>query len=187
VAIGHAQKLFSTHNDRVGLANVAWVAMLLGADLERADEIGAWAEAELRSIDSPFALAHCLESRAIVDLRRDHADQAGPRLVEALRIFRELRNQGCVAHCLEAAAAQAVATSRDTVTRTQVAELLGAAEGLRTSSGQRHRPWELAGQGAALAALRAMMSPDEIERAMVVGAGHRLDSAVAVAERLLET
>ena len=34
---------------------------------------------------------------------------------------------------------------------------------------------------------RAREIPDEIERAMVVGAGHRLDSAVAVAERLLET
>jgi hypothetical protein len=184
-AISDARRRFEDLGDRVGQANAAWAAILLDPDFRRADELGEFAESELRSIDSPFALAHCLEARALVDLQQDRIDRAGPWLREALEIFGRLRISGCVAHCLEASAAFAVA-SHGGVRPAQVAELLGAADGLRTASGHRHRPWELGGQRAALTALRRSMTGDELERAVAAGRGHRLESALAFGEQVLD-
>ncbi len=184
-AIEDSRQRFAAANDTVGSANAGWVAILLETDLEQADVIGAQAEQQLRSIDAPFGLAHCLEARALVDLRSDRAVDAAPRLVEALGIAAHLRNDGCSAHCLEAAAGAAAAIAPGEEERVLTAELLGAADELRVRSGHRHRPWELGGQRAALDALATSIPADVLETAMSAGRAHDRDSAIELATRLL--
>ena len=112
-------------DERIGLANASWVAVMLQPDLVEADRLGEQAENELRSIDSPFALAHCLEARALVELQLGHPERAGPRLSEALTILSASGNTGCTAHSLEAIAALAVTRKLDPGMLGVTAELLG--------------------------------------------------------------
>ena len=112
-ALDAARAGFERIDERIGLANASWAAVMLQPDLVEADRLGEQAEGELRSIDSPFALAHCLEARALVELRLGRPDPAGPRLSEALTILSASGNAGCTAHSLEAIAALAVTQRLD--------------------------------------------------------------------------
>jgi len=162
-----------------------WVAVMLQPDPVEADRLGEQAEGELRSINSPFALAHCLEARALLELRLGRPDRAGPRLSEALSILSAAGNAGCTAHSLEAIAALAVTRKRDPGTLRLTAELLGAAEQLRISSGHQHRPWELAGQRAAVGALQGSLPAAVLDEAMLRGRGHTLVSSTELGHRVL--
>ena len=169
----------------MGVANASWVAIALEPDLEAGDRLGERAETELRSIDSPFALAHCLEMRALVLLRLGRSDEARPRLAEAVGIFSSARNAGCAAHCLEAIAAAVIATDPSVEICGVAAELLGAAEALRVASGHTHRPWELEGQRAALTILRGSVPPEELDITIQRGRNHTLRSATQLAHHVL--
>ena len=172
-------------DERIGLANASWATVMLHPDLVEADRLGEQAEGELRSIDSPFALAHCLEARALVDLRLGRLDQAGPRLAEELTILSASGNSGCTAHSLEAIAALAVTRRLDPGMLGVTAELLGAAEQLRVSSGHKHRPWELEGKRAAVSALRESFTAEALDAAMIRGRAHNLGSATELGHRVI--
>jgi hypothetical protein len=176
---------FERMDDRIGMANASWVAVMLQPDLVEADRLGEQAERELRSIGSPFALAHCLEARALVELRLGHPDRAGPRLSEALTILSAAGNAGCTAHSLEAITALAVTRKLDPGMLAVTAELLGAAEQLRVSSGHQHRPWELEGKRAAVGSLRQSLAAGVLDQAMTRGRGHNLGSATELGHRVV--
>ena len=184
-AVEAARASFERMDERIGLANASWVAVMLQPDPVEADRLGEQAEGDLRSIDSPFALAHCLEARALVELRLGRPDRAGPRLSEALTILSAAGNAGCTAHSLEAIAALAVTRKLDPGMLGVTAELLGAAEQLRISSGHKHRPWELEGQRAALGALRKSLAAEALDEAMSRGRGHNLGSATELGHRVV--
>ncbi len=184
-AIEAARATFGRLNERIGLANASWVAVMLQPDLVEADRLGEQAEGELRTIDSPFALAHCLEARALVELRLGRPDGAGPRLAEALTILSAAGNAGCTAHSLEAIAALAVTRERDPGMMGVTAELLGAAEQLRVASGHQHRPWELEGKRSAVGALQESLSAEALDEAMIRGRGHNLVSATELGHRVV--
>jgi predicted ATPase/DNA-binding SARP family transcriptional activator len=180
-----ARAAFERMDDRIGLANASWTAVMLQPDLVAADRLGEQAEVELRSIDSPFALAHCLEARSLVELQLGRPDRAGPRLTEALSILAASGNAGCSAHSLEAIAALAVTRELDAGMLGVTAELLGAAEQLRVASGHKHRPWELEGKRAALGALRESLAAEVLDEAMIRGRGHNLASATELGHRVV--
>ena len=184
-ALEAARAGFERIGERIGLANTSWAAVMLQPDPVEADRLGEHAEGELRSIDSPFALAHCLEARALVELRLGRSDRAGPRLAEALTILCASGNAGCTAHSLEAIAALAVTRTLDPALLGVTAELLGAAEQLRVSSGHQHRPWELEGQRAAVGALRKSLAAEVLDEAMIRGRGHNLVSATELGHRVV--
>jgi predicted ATPase/class 3 adenylate cyclase len=185
-AVEAARAAFAELGDRAGFANASWAMLLLHADPAEAERLGESAESELRAIDSPFALAHCLEARALLALTLDHVGPCRSNLAEALDIFAGAGNDGCVAHCLEAIAAVIASDAdADADLHRVTAELLGGAEALRVASGHRHRPWELGGQQAALVRLRTSMSEEELAAAIERGRGHRLDSATELAQRAL--
>jgi predicted ATPase/class 3 adenylate cyclase len=181
-AIEAARAGFAELGDRLGYANASWAAILLQPDLAEADRLGESAESELRAIDSPFALAHCLEARALVELQLDRVGPSRSRLAEALDIFSRGGNDGCVAHCLEAIGG-VIVHDADAGMHLVTAELLGAAEALRVASGHRHRPWELTGQRAALVTLRTSLSDEELVAAIERGRGHHLQSATELGRR----
>jgi DNA-binding SARP family transcriptional activator/predicted ATPase len=176
---------FERMNERIGLANASWAAVMLQPDLVEADRLGEYAEGELRSIDSPFALAHCLEARALVELRLGRPQRAGPRLAEALAILSAAGNAGCTAHSLEAIAAMAVSQRLDPGMLGVTAELLGAAEQLRLSSGHKHRPWELEGKRAAVGALGDFLTVEALDEAMTRGRAHNLSSATELGHQVV--
>jgi non-specific serine/threonine protein kinase len=184
-AIEAARAGFERLDDRLGLANASWVAVMLQPDLVEADRLGEQAEGALRSMNSPFALAHCLEARALVELQLGRPDQAGTRLSEALAILSASGNAGCTAHSLEAIGALAVTRELEPGLLGVTAELLGAAEQLRISSGHQHRPWELKGQRAAYAAVSASLTADVLDDAMTRGRGHNLGSATELGHRVV--
>jgi predicted ATPase/DNA-binding SARP family transcriptional activator len=183
-ALEAARAGFERMDERIGLANTAWVAVMLQPDPVESDRLGEHAEGELRSIDSPFALAHCLEARALVELRLGRPDRAGPRLSEALTILAASGNAGCTAHSLEAIAALAVTRNLDRGLLGVTAELVGAAEQLRVSSGHQHRPWELEGKRAAVGALRESLAAEVLDEAMTRGRGHNLVTATELGHRV---
>jgi hypothetical protein len=184
-AIEAARRTFARLDDRIGQANASWAAVMLQPDLVEADRLGEQAEAELRSIDSPFALAHCLEAQALIELRLGRRGRAGPRLSEALAILAASGNAGCTAHSLEAIAALAVSQELDPGMLGVIAELLGAAEQLRVSSGHQHRPWELEGKRSAVRALQERLDADVLNEAMIRGRGHSLASATELGHRVV--
>jgi hypothetical protein len=186
-ALEAARAGFERLDERIGLANTSWLAVMLQRDLVEADRLGEQAEGALRSIDSPFALAHCLEARALVELRLGRSERAGPRLAEALTILSASGNAGCTAHSLEAIAALAVTGKHDPGLLGVTAELLGAAEQLRVTSGHQHRPWELEGKRAALGALRESLPAEALDEAMARGRGHNLGSATELGQRVVAT
>ena len=116
-----------------------WVRSQLEPDVERAEALAAESEALFRAIGAPFGLAHGLEGRALICLRRNEPAHAVVCLSEAIPIYAGSVELGCLAHALEAVAA--LLTQLDE--RRGAAFLLGGAEELRTKSGHAHRPWEL--------------------------------------------
>ena len=185
IAVENARRSFAALNDPVGYANTLWAAILLTEDLDEADRLGIDAEARVRAIDSPFALAHCLEARALVDLQLNRSRPARAHLAEALEIFASTATEGCVAHCVEAIAASIVDETEPGLLG-MTAELLGAADALRAMSGHRHRPWELGGQRAAMTVLQWSMVPAALNEAIERGRGHNLRSATQLARHALE-
>jgi predicted ATPase/class 3 adenylate cyclase len=185
VAVENARRRFSELGDPVGYANALWASILLAPDLDEADRMGREAESRLRAIDSPFALAHCLEARALVALQLDRPGEARTHLTEALATFASTATEGCVAHCLEAIAASIV-NEREPGLLGVTAELLGAADSLRATSGHRHRPWELEGQRAAMTVLHRSMDAKALEDAVERGRGHNLRSAIQLVHHALD-
>lgn len=182
---GRRRRRFGELGDSVGYANALWASILLAPKLDEADRLGGEAEIRLRAIDSPFALAHCLEAQALVALQLDRPHEAVVRLAEALDIFASTATEGCVAHCLEAIAASIV-NEQEPGLLGVTAELLGAADSLRAMSGHRHRPWELEGQRAAMAVLHRSMDAEALDDAIERGRGHNLRSAIQLAHRALD-
>jgi predicted ATPase len=177
-----ASSAFEHLGDATGMANAGWIHASLTDDLDTAAQRAADAERLCRALDSRTALAHCLEVRALIGLRRHEVDGLGDRLTEALTAFTDIRHEGCTAHVLEAVAA--IAASAD-AQPDLVAELLGAADHLREISGHTHRPWELEGHAAALDAVGARLSGSDVDDAIERGREHTFDSATAAARRLL--
>jgi non-specific serine/threonine protein kinase len=130
---------FRQLDEPLGLAYVLWVASQLDLDTDQADAHAAEAEAIFREIAAPFGLAHALEGRALIALRRHDTRLAAQYLNEALGLLSGPDEPGCTAHVIEAIAS--LLSQREL--RTDAAVLLGAAEALRHASGQTHRPWEL--------------------------------------------
>ena len=182
-AISTALSEFAELGDAVGLANASWMRATLEEDLDQAERLADDAERRCRAIHAPTALAHCLEVRALIALRRDDARHVSDWLQESLGVFVGLRHEGCTAHVLEAVAAASASGHSDP---SLVAELLGGAARLREMSGHSHRPWELAGHSAAISALATRLDEAELQQAIERGRGHTLDSAVAAARRLLD-
>ena len=185
VAVENARRRFSELGDSVGYANALWASILLTPDLDEADRLGSEAETRLRRIDSPFALAHCLEARALVALQLDRPNEARIHLAEALETFASTATEGCIAHCLEAIAASIVHEQQPGLLGV-TAELLGAADSLRAMSGHRHRPWELEGQRAAMAVLHRSMDTAALEDAIERGRGHNVRSAIQLVQHALD-
>jgi predicted ATPase/class 3 adenylate cyclase len=181
-AIEDALDTFERLDDPIGLANASWMRASMGTDLDDAHQWSLEAERRCRAVDAPTALAHCLEVRALIALRR-HEGDVGGWLAEAMDVFLALRHEGCTAHVLEAVAAATAATHADPGL---VAELLGAADRLREISGHDHRPWELEGHEAAVGALASRLDQTEMDRSLERGREHTLDSAGAAARRLLD-
>jgi len=139
---------FRAAGDEMGLGYSLWIAAMRTADLSRAEELAAEADAKLRSVHVPNGIAHNVEGRGIIALEDDRIDDAARYVGEAIRIFAEYDNLGCAAHALEAAA---VVLSTGTDPDPLPVELLVAAERFRMRSGQSHRPWEVRSRGGATA------------------------------------
>jgi hypothetical protein len=100
---------------------------------------------------------------------------------EMLAAYHQLRGLGefgCVAHALDGIAAVLVADAR----LPAAAELLGAAERLRETTGAAQRPWEIDAHERTVRALEEGLSPAELRERMVVGASVGLDEIIARAE-----
>jgi non-specific serine/threonine protein kinase len=173
---------FRELDQRLGIAYVVWVHSQLERDLDAALTQAAEAEAEFRSINAPFGLAHCLEGCARIRILRDEPADAVPFLREALGLL-EHGEPGCVAHLVEAVAS--VLTVWENYP--EAATLLGAAEQLRATSGHAQRPWELRSREHAerLLAHQVLDAERDVGRAMdidavVVYALQLLDRAAAV-------
>src|SRR5262249_54854198 len=154
-----------------GLAYMLWVTSQLQPDLDLADAQAAESEALFRKIGASFGLAHGLEGRALVCVRRNEPDRAAAFLAEAIPILADSGEQGCLAHGLEAAAAL-ISVGNE---RVAAAIVLGAAEELRRRSGHAHRPWEMRGRAAAEEALAG----DDLETERETGRTMDLKAVVA--------
>jgi non-specific serine/threonine protein kinase len=168
---------FRVLDSPLGLAYALWVSSQLEPDVTRAEALATESEELFRTIESPFGLGHELEGRALIALRGGDPTRAAGYLREALHLLSDGTDQGCTAHVIEAVASlvSSLGHGRD------AALLLGAAEELRRTSGQAHRPWEL-------------RSRELAEQALAVGdfddarsEGRQLDfqKAVGVANALL--
>jgi hypothetical protein len=163
----------------LGIAYVSWVVSVLERDDERAKELAEVACGEFRAIGADFGLAHALEGRALILVRAGQPGAAVPSVAEALQLFVRSGNAGCTAHCLEAVAACLVELGD----LADVAELSGAADAFRESTGHAHRAWELRGHEETLRALEA--ADGHVEAARVRGRTHSLASAAERARQLL--
>ncbi len=134
---------FRAMDETLGLAYMLWVQSQLEPDVADAESKARESEAMFRAIDSPFGLAHCLEGRALISLRRGETACAAECLEQVVPLLADSAEQGCLAHTLEAVASLLIQSDR----RADAALLLGAAEDLRMRSGHTHRPWELRSRG----------------------------------------
>ena len=161
-----------------GLAYMLWVTSQLEPDLDLADAQAAESEALFRDVGALFGLAHGLEGRALVCVRRNELERAAAFLAEAIPILADSGEQGCLAHGLEAAAALMSVVDE----RVAAAVVLGAAEELRRRSGHAHRPWEMRSRAAAEEALAG----DDLETERAAGRAMELDSVLAEVDRVLD-
>jgi predicted ATPase/class 3 adenylate cyclase len=168
---------FRALGEPLGLAYMFWVASQLEPDLDLALEHAARSEEGFRELDSPFGLAHLLEGRALIEVRRERPYAALPYADEALALLSGPEEPGCTAHVIEAVATVLSRIDR----RDEAARLLGAADTLRRTSGHSHRPWELRARDLAEEELRGTPFDD----ARAVGRGLGLDEAVAYARAVL--
>ena len=161
---------FRELQESLGLAYMLWVASQLEPDLGSADALSSEADALFRELGSPFGLAHNLEGRAIIAMRRNDMASAASWLIEALNLLSDPSHSGCTAHVLEGAASLLTQLER----RPDAALLLGAAETLRLSSGHEHRPWELRNRELA----ERSLAGDDLAEAR--NEGRALDSESAI-------
>jgi predicted ATPase/class 3 adenylate cyclase len=169
---------FRELNDALGLAYMLWIRSQLEPDVGIADALAAESEAAFREVGAPFALAHGLEGRALIGLRRDEPARAAIYLAEAIPILADSVEHGCLAHALEAAASLMIHVDD----RADAALLLGAAEELRTRSGHTHRPWELRSREHA----EAMLGAEDLDDERDAGRTMELDRLLARTMSLLE-
>ncbi len=171
---------FRSIDDILGLAYLSWVASQLEDDIDVADASAAEAERLFRRISAPFGLAHDLEGRALICIQRNDSAGAARYLGEALELFVDSGERGCIAHVLEATAAWLALGDRPD----DALELLAAAEELRIDSGQAHRPWELRTRASS----RRLLADRGIDVDAVGPVGSALDFATAAARaaRLLQ-
>ncbi len=184
-AITRSIDRFRDLRDDLGIANGAWAAVLLTEGVDEADRLGEEAVAANRRAGTPFSLAHSLEASALVKIRSGDFDAARRLLDEALGLYAAGGNPGCVAHGLDAIAA---ALAHDPAAADDLAaELLGAASGLRRTSGHEKRPWELSGRDAAKQSLRTRLDGDVLDDLQERGAGHTVDTAAELGRRAAST
>jgi predicted ATPase len=169
---------FRRLDEPLGLAYVLWVASQLDRDSDQADARAVEAEVLFRDIAAPFGLAHALEGRALIALRRHDTRLAAEHLTEALRLLSGGDQPGCTAHVIEATAS--LLSQREL--RTDAAVLLAAAERLRQSSGHAHRPWELRGRDLA----EHMLATSQLDDARTLGEGLDFTSTIEYATRALQ-
>ncbi|MDQ1449421.1 MAG: hypothetical protein QOC79_2392 [Actinomycetota bacterium] len=169
---------FRRLDEPLGLAYVLWVSSQLDLDVESAGARATESEALFREISSPFGLAHALEGKALVSLRRNDTVGAATSLRESLELFSDPADQGCTAHVIEAIAS--LLLQRDL--RADGALLLGAAEALRRASGEAHRPWELRSRNHA----EELLGDADIVGARHDGRALDFDAAIARAANMLD-
>jgi predicted ATPase/class 3 adenylate cyclase len=171
---------FRAMGSRLGIAYVSWIASLRTTDDIRAEALAAEACDEFRAIGADFGLAHALEGRALILVRAGEPRRAVAFVAESLDLFVRSGNGGCTAHCLEAVAACLAPVGR----LADVAELSGAADAFRETTGHAHRAWELGGHEEIL---RALGEGDaDLEAARTRGRAHTLESAAERARQLLD-
>ncbi|HEY6427466.1 MAG TPA: AAA family ATPase, partial [Acidimicrobiales bacterium] len=95
---------FRQLDEPLGLAYLLWVSSQLELDADRADALAGEAEALFREIGAPFGLAHALEGRALIALRRNDTGLAARYLTEALGLLSKPDEPACTAHVIEAIA-----------------------------------------------------------------------------------
>jgi predicted ATPase/class 3 adenylate cyclase len=170
---------FRSLDDELGVAYGSWTMSISCGDQVLAATLATEACNRFRDLGAEFGLAHALEGRALIALRRGDVGAALPDVYESLALFHQSRNSGCTAHCLEAVAA----CLADRGALTEAAEIAGAAEAFRAATGHGHRPWELRGHDQVLRSLRN--ADDKVEAAQRRGHTHTLESAVERAKTFL--
>jgi predicted ATPase/class 3 adenylate cyclase len=167
---------FRQLEEPLGLGSMLWLISQLEEDTNVADALADESETILRANDAPFALAHSLEGRALINLRRDDTTSAARYLAEAVTLLGS-HEHGCTAHVLDAVAVLLAQLGEPS----EAAFLLGGAEELRRTSGHGERPWEM--RGHALAA--GLLATGEYDNARQTGRTAGFDALVDRATTLL--
>jgi hypothetical protein len=169
---------FRNLDEPLGLAYMLWVTSQLEPDPRLADALAVESEAMFREVGAAFGLAHVLEGRALIGLRLDASGRAAGYLAEAIPVFADSIEQGCLAHAIEAAASLMINLDA----HADAALLLGAAEELRIRAGHTHRPWELRSRERA----EEKLAGEDIEAELEAGRAMDVDALIAHTLRLLE-
>ena len=165
-------------DEPLGLAYMLWVTSQLEPDAHLADAQAAESEAMFRVVGAAFGLAHGLEGRALVAIRLDDPGRAAGYLSEAIPVFADDVEHGCLAHAIEAAAALLTYVGA----RADAAVLLGAGEELRIRGGHTHRPWELRSRELA----EELLAQEDLEAEREAGRAMDVDHLVELSLQMLE-
>jgi non-specific serine/threonine protein kinase len=136
-----------------------------------------------RRIGVPERIAMVLHNMAPVLSRQGREADAHVLIGESLRISHELRNVHGVALCLMAIAGM---TRRAGTQAVMAAQLLGAANALRSSIGVQWDPDDQAEQARSTENVARLLDADALNAAVAQGRAISLDEAVAQARQLLK-
>ena len=160
----------------VAQANLGYLA-LVGGDFEEARRCSEANLAVAREIGDRVLMANSLHNLAIAAVQQGRSDDAVALVRETLALCHALGYTELIAYGLDMLAAVAV----DAREPERAARLLGAAEGLLEATGARLEPAERAVHDGAVAAVRATVDAELVQRAWSAGRALAFDDAVALA------
>ena len=173
--LASAQAAFDELDDTLGRAYVNWTrSQWRLRDPDNLDDVVAQARlgADLfRQTDSPFGIAHGEEGIGHALAACGELDESMMHMLTAARSFHDLGHLSCLSHALDGVALVLVLEGR----LLAAAEIVGAAEGLRDTTGMPQRPWETDATERCVRDLREALDPGVFEGALQQGRELGLD------------
>jgi len=149
-------------------------------NLERAEEFAGESEREAREKGAVFDIGHARELRGFICCLKGDLVTGAEVLADALTIFKGIQ-ENCGAHVLETSAAWAAMSRRFQLG----AELLGSAQRIRQTTGDKPRPWEGAVQNDWLPRIAESLSAEQFSTAHRRGAQLTFEIALDAAAQAL--
>jgi predicted ATPase len=144
--------------------------------LDRAAEFADESEHEARKLGAVFDIGHACELRGFIWCLKGDLTAGARVLADALTVFKSIQ-ENCGSHVLETAAAWAAMSHRFELG----AELLGSAQRIRHTTGDRPRPWEGAVQNVWLPRIAEALPVEQFSAAHRRGGQRKFEAALDAA------